>query len=139
MRSLVEFLLENMEFPKISLKESAADSKEMPQEMTFTFDFTEFPKAKETVEAVQNCASEAGLKVDFNDEKNILTLSLTRSQCDNNEADEVLNILREYATELRKDQKNSSREYYAQLTKKFKLEVDKMNEFIDFVPDNEEE
>ena len=115
------------------LKESAADSSEMPQEMTFVFDFKELPNAEETIKSVEEIASKDGLKCEVDGEK--ITLTLNRQQCDNDKVSSVQDVLQQYADIVRKDQQNSSRDSFAQLTKKFKEEVDKMNEFIDFVPE----
>ena len=122
MKSLVEFL-----------RESAADSNEYPQEMTFKFDFKELPEAEETLKTVEEMASKDGLNVTT--DNNVLTLTLTRSQCDNGEAKSLVDFMTDYVKKIRNDQKNASSEPFAQLTKRFKEEFDKVKEFVNFVPE----
>lgn len=105
----------------------------MPQEMAFTFDFKELPNAEETIKSVEEIASKDGLNCDVDGEK--VTLTLNRQQCDNDKVSSVQDVLQQYADIVRKDQQNASRDSFAQLTRKFKEEVDKMNDFIDFVPE----
>lgn len=127
MKTFVEFL-----------RESAADSKEMPQEMTFTWDFENLPENEETLNTLQEIASKEGLLVKVDGNK--LSLSLTRSQCDNGEANEICDFLKNYTTMIRKDQENASHEQFAQKTKAFKLEFEKMEEFVNYIaPEPKEE
>lgn len=126
MKSFVQFL-----------RESQSDSADMPNEMTFSFNFKELPEAKDTIKSLEELSSKDGLNCEVDGES--VKITLTREQCDNDKVASIQDVLQQYADMVRKDQQNSSRDSFAQLTKKFKQEVDKMNDFIDFVPEEPED
>ena len=99
---------------------------------TITFDFTDLENAEETVKSLdgQTGISVDGLKV---------TLSITKDNVDS--IGTAQDILQQYCSTIRKSQKVSSNEQYAQKTVSFEKKVGEMNDAIDEItnPDDEEE
>ena len=99
---------------------------------TITFDFTDLENGEETVKSLdgQTGISVDGLKV---------TLSITKDNVDS--IGTAQDILQQYCSTIRKSQKVSSNEQYAQKTVSFEKKVNEMNDAIDEItnPDDEEE
>ena len=99
---------------------------------TITFDFTDLENGEETVKSLdgQTGISVDGLKV---------TLSITKDNVDS--IGTAQDILQQYCSTIRKSQKVSSNEQYAQRTVSFEKKVGEMNDAIDEItnPDDEEE
>ena len=99
---------------------------------TITFDFTDLENGEETVKSLdgQTGISVDGLKV---------TLSITKDNVDS--IGTAQDILQQYCSTIRKSQKVSSNEQYAQKTVSFEKKVGEMNDAIDEItnPDDEEE
>ena len=99
---------------------------------TITFDFTDLENGQETVKSLdgQTGISVDGLKV---------TLSITKDNVDS--IGTAQDILQQYCSTIRKSQKVSSNELYAQKTVSFEKKVGEMNDAIDEItnPDDEED
>ena len=99
---------------------------------TITFDFTDLENGEDTVKSLdgQTGISVDGLKV---------TLSITKDNVDS--IGTAQDILQQYCSTIRKSQKVSSNEQYAQKTVSFEKKVGEMNDAIDEItnPDDEEE
>lgn len=99
---------------------------------TITFDFTDLENGEETVKSLdgQTGISVDGLKV---------TLSITQDNVDS--IGTAQDILQQYCSTIRRSQKVSSNEQYAQKTVSFEKKVGEMNDAIDEItnPDDEEE
>lgn len=99
---------------------------------TITFDFTDLENGEETVKSLdgQTGISVDGLKV---------TLSITKDNVDS--IGTAQDILQQYCSTIRRSQKVSSNEQYAQKTVSFEKKVGEMNDAIDEItnPDDDEE
>ena len=99
---------------------------------TITFDFTDLENGEETVKSLdgQTGISVDGLKV---------TLSITQDNVDS--IGTAQDILQQYCSTIRRSQKVSSNEQYAQKTVSFEKKVGEMNDAIDEItnPDDDEE
>ena len=99
---------------------------------TITFDFTDLENGEETVKSLdgQTGISVDGLKV---------TLSITKDNVDS--IGTAQDILQQYCSTIRRSQKVSSDEQYAQKTVSFEKKIGEMNDAIDEIanPDDEEE
>ena len=99
---------------------------------TITFDFTDLENGEETVKSLdgQTGISVDGLKV---------TLSITQDNVDS--IGTAQDILQQYCSTIRRSQKVSSNEQYAQKTVSFEKKVGEMNDAIDEItnPDDEED
>lgn len=99
---------------------------------TITFDFTDLENGEETVKSLdgQTGISVDGLKV---------TLSITKDNVDS--IGTAQDILQQYCSTIRRSQKVSSNEQYAQKTVSFEKKVGEMNDAIDEItnPDDEED
>ena len=99
---------------------------------TITFDFTDLENGEETIKSLdgQTGISVDGLKV---------TLSITKDNVDS--IGTAQDILQQYCSTIRRSQKVSSNEQYAQKTVSFEKKVGEMNDAIDEItnPDDEEE
>ena len=97
---------------------------------TITFDFTDLENGEETVKSLdgQTGISVDGLKV---------TLSITKDNVDS--IGTAQDILQQYCSTIRRSQKVSSNEQYAQKTVSFEKKVGEMNDAIDEIanPDDE--
>lgn len=122
MKHLQDYIIEQAEF---NIDESA-DSK------SITFDFTDLENADETIESLKD---KEGVSID--DKK--LTLNITKDNVDN--LGTVQDILQQYCQTIRKSQKVSSDEQYAQKTKSFEENIGKMNDAIDEIqnPDDNDD
>ena len=110
----------------------AVKINEATESKTITFDFTDLENGEETVKSLdgQTGISVDGLKV---------TLSITKDNVDS--IGTAQDILQQYCSTIRKSQKVSSNEQYAQKTVSFEKKVGEMNDAIDEItnPDDEEE
>ena len=110
----------------------AVKINESMESKTITFDFTDLENGEETVKSLdgQTGISVDGLKV---------TLSITKDNVDS--IGTAQDILQQYCSTIRKSQKVSSNEQYAQKTVSFEKKVGEMNDAIDEItnPDDEEE
>lgn len=99
---------------------------------TITFDFTDLENGEETVKSLdgQTGISVDGLKV---------TLSITKDNVDS--IGTAQDILQQYCSTIRRSQKVSSNEQYAQKTVSFEKKVGEMNDAIDEIanPDDEDD
>ena len=99
---------------------------------TITFDFTDLENGEETVKSLdgQTGISVDGLKV---------TLSIRKDNVDS--IGTAQDILQQYCSTIRRSQKVSSNEQYAQKTVSFEKKVGEMNDAIDEItnPDDEED
>ena len=99
---------------------------------TITFDFTDLENGEETVKSLdgQTGISVDGLKV---------ALSITKDNVDS--IGTAQDILQQYCSTIRRSQKVSSNEQYAQKTVSFEKKVGEMNDAIDEItnPDDDEE
>lgn len=89
---------------------------------SITFDFTDLENADETIESLKD---KEGVSVD--DKK--LTLEITADNVD--KIGTAQDIIQQFCQKVRKSQKVSSDEQYAQKTAKFEENVGKMNDAID--------
>lgn len=89
---------------------------------SITFDFTDLENADETIESLKD---KEGVSVD--DKK--VTLEITADNVD--KIGTAQDILQQFCQTVRKSQKVSSDEQYAQKTAKFEENVGKMNDAID--------
>lgn len=120
MKHLQDYIVEQAEI-KI---DEAATSK------SITFDFTDLENAEETLESLKD---KEGVSID--DKK--LTLEITADNVD--KIGTVQDILQQYCQTIRKSQKVSSDEQYAQKTVKFEENIGKMNDAIDEIQNPEED
>ncbi len=97
---------------------------------TITFDFTDLENGEETVKSLdgQTGISVDGLKV---------TLSITKDNVDS--IGTAQDILQQYCSTIRRSQKVSSNEQYAQKTVSFEKKVGEMNDAIDEITNPDEE
>lgn len=99
---------------------------------TITFDFTDLENGEETVKSLdgQTGISVDGLKV---------TLSITKDNVDS--IGTAQDILQQYCSTIRRSQKVSSNEQYAQKTVSFEKKVGEMNDAINEItnPDDEDD
>ena len=97
---------------------------------TITFDFTDLENGEETVKSLdgQTGISVDGLKV---------TLSITKDNVDS--IGTAQDILQQYCSTIRRSQKVSSNEQYAQKTVSFEKKVGEMNDAIDEIANPEDE
>lgn len=110
MKHLIEYINEH------SQVNEASESKKV------TFDFTDLENAEETLDSLKE---KEGVTIE--DKK--LTIEITSDNID--KLGTVQDILQQYAQTIRKSQKVSSDEQYAQKTKSFEENVGKMNDAID--------
>ena len=89
---------------------------------SITFDFTDLENADETIESLKD---KEGVSVD----NKKVTLEITADNVD--KIGTVQDILQQFCQTVRKSQKVSSDEQYAQKTAKFEENVGKMNDAID--------
>ena len=110
----------------------AVKINESMESKTITFDFTDLENGEETVKSLdgQTGISVDGLKV---------TLSITKDNVDS--IGTAQDILQQYCSTIRRSQKVSSNEQYAQKTVSFEKKVGEMNDAIDEItnPDDEED
>ena len=110
----------------------AVKINESMESKTITFDFTDLENGEETINSLdgQTGISVDGLKV---------TLSITKDNVDS--IGTAQDILQQYCSTIRRSQKVSSNEQYAQKTVSFEKKVGEMNDAIDEItnPDDEEE
>lgn len=110
----------------------AVKINESMESKTITFDFTDLENGEETIKSLdgQTGISVDGLKV---------TLSITKDNVDS--IGTAQDILQQYCSTIRRSQKVSSNEQYAQKTVSFEKKVGEMNDAIDEIanPDDEEE
>ena len=99
---------------------------------SITFDFTDLENADETIESLKD---KEGVSVD--DKK--VTLEITADNVD--KIGTAQDILQQFCQTVRKSQKVSSDEQYAQKTAKFEENVGKMNDAIDEIknPDDDDD
>ena len=97
---------------------------------TITFDFTDLENGEETVKSLdgQTGISVDGLKV---------TLSIRKDNVDS--IGTAQDILQQYCSTIRRSQKVSSNEQYAQKTVSFEKKVGEMNDAIDEIANPEDE
>ena len=97
---------------------------------TITFDFTDLENGEETVKSLdgQTGISVDGLKV---------TLSITKDNVDS--IGTAQDILQQYCSTIRRSQKVSSNEQYAQKTVSFEKKVGEMNDAIDEITNPEDD
>ena len=97
---------------------------------SITFDFTDLENADETLKSLEG---KDGVSID--DKK--LTLEITADNVD--KIGTVQDILQQFCQTVRKSQKVSSDEQYAQKTVKFEENIGKMNDAIDEIKNPEDE
>ena len=99
---------------------------------SITFDFTDLENADETLDSLKE---KEGVSID--DKK--LTLEITADNVD--KIGTVQDILQQFCQTVRKSQKVSSDEQYAQKTVKFEENIGKMNDAIDEIknPDDDDD
>ena len=120
MKHLQDYIVEQAE---IKVDEGATSK-------SITFDFTDLENAEETLESLKD---KEGVSID--DKK--LTLEITADNVNN--LGTVQDILQQYCQTIRKSQKVSSDEQYAQKTVKFEENIGKMNDAIDEIQNPEED
>jgi hypothetical protein len=122
MKHLQDYIVEQAEF-KV---DEGVTSK------SITFDFTDLENADETIESLKD---KEGISVD--DKK--VTLEITADNVD--KIGTAQDILQQFCQTVRKSQKVSSDEQYAQKTAKFEENVGKMNDAIDEIknPDDDDD
>lgn len=120
MKHLQDYIVEQAE---VKVDEGATSK-------SITFDFTDLENAEETLESLKD---KEGVSID--DKK--LTLEITADNVDN--LGTVQDILQQYCQTIRKSQKVSSDEQYAQKTVKFEENIGKMNDAIDEIQNPEED
>lgn len=120
MKHLQDYIVEQAE---VKVDEGATSK-------SITFDFTDLENAEETLESLKD---KEGVSID--DKK--LTLEITADNVD--KIGTVQDILQQYCQTIRKSQKVSSDEQYAQKTVKFEENIGKMNDAIDEIQNPEED
>lgn len=99
---------------------------------TVVFDFTDLEHAEETLESLKD---KEGVKI----EDNKLTLTISTDNVD--KLDTVQDILQQFCQTIRKSEKRTNDEQYAQKTVAFEKKIGEMNDAIDEIknPKDEEE
>ena len=115
MRSLKEYLIES----NVSEAAECTDSK------TFTFDFTDIENGEETVKSFEG-------KENYAIDGNKVTVTI----CKDKETD--TEILQQAVQSIRKQQKNSSNEQYAQKTKKLEVTLGELFDYQDELENQED-
>ncbi len=121
MKSLQDFIIE-----------SSQEINEGKDTASITFDFTDLENAKETIESIQD---KEGVSVDGDK----VTITINKDNVAKLES--VQDILQQYSSTIRKSQKRSSDEQYAQKTVAFEKKVGELNDAIDKIsnPDDGED
>lgn len=106
--------------------------------------FSNIENAKGMIEELSNKCQSKNVNCICSDE--IITLTITREQCDNGAINDIYKLLYNYITNVRKNIKNASDESYAQKTRKLLNKIEEINKFIniskeetDNVEDNKKE
>ena len=97
---------------------------------SITFNFKDLENAQETIDSLKD---KEGVSVDGDS----LTLEITADNVD--KIATVQDILQQFADTIRKSQKRSSDEQYAQKTVEFEKKVGEMNDAIDEIKNPEED
>lgn len=101
-----------------------AQVNEAAESKSIVFDFTDLENAEDTLKSLEE---KDGVTV----EDNKLTVEVTADNVD--KLDTVQDILQQYSDTLRKSQKRSSDEQYAQKTISFEKKVGELNDAIDAI------
>jgi len=123
MKHLQDYIVEQVEV-KEEVNEAATTGK------TITFNFKDLENAKETLDSLKD---KEGVTIE--DDK--LTLEVTAENVD--KLDTVQDILQQFCQTIRKSQKVSSDEQYAQKTVSFEKKIGEMNDAIDEIKNPEED
>ena len=118
MKSLIEFIKENMEVKNIVEAEDESKS--------FEFSFKELPNANETIESLKTMAEDN--KIEYEATEDSFTITIKKSDCANKEKlAGIQDVLQQYSDLNRADSKNASSEAYAQKTAAFERNVDEFH------------
>lgn len=124
MKSLLEYIYESTK------------SGDSTTSKNISLNFKSLDNSEETINKVIELCNAHNLNCVQSDEK--LNITITRTNCDKGEVNELYDFLNDYATKLRKEIKNASDESYAQKTHKFKDNVDSINDFMNATEKEEE-
>jgi hypothetical protein len=121
-----------------TLRDYIAESHgDMSSSKNIVFNFSKLTDGEQKKKELMDlCTSDF---INFAEADNKLTITITKDQAEKNKLSNVYDFLNDYATSLRKEIKNASDESYAQITKKFKINVDSINEFIESIKNDTEE
>lgn len=108
----------------------AVKINESMESKTITFDFTDLENAEETIKSLDG---HEGISIDGQK----VTLSITKNNVDNIET--IQDILQQYCQTIRKSQKVSSDEQYAQKTVSFEKKINEMNDAIDEISSTDDD
>lgn len=118
MKSLQNYILEN------------TNLNESEESKTITFDFKDLENGEDTLKSFEDkeyCT--------IDDDK--LTVTVTKDNAD--KLGTIQDILQQFSDTIRNSTKRTNDEQYAQLTKKFENNVEKLNDAIDEITNSEEE
>lgn len=132
MKSLIEYIYES------------TDAGDGTTSKNISLNFKSLTGAEEAIKKVIELCADHNLNCVQSDER--LNITITRTNCDNGEVNDLYKFLDDYSKGLRKEIKNASDESYAQKTHKFMDKVNSINDFInnskkeeEKVEDNKEE
>ena len=131
MKSLKDYILEHSQ--KVNVQESA---KQTNAAKTFDFNFAGVDGAEEFLKELTSKAEDE--KLNFTATETSFSITITREQCADDSINEIKTLLKKFIDDVRKQQKNSSNEQYAQKTHGLLDLVDDMIEFIEDADEEEE-
>lgn len=131
MKSLKDYILEHSQ--KVNVQESA---KPTNAAKTFDFNFAGVDGAEEFLKELTAKAEDE--KLNFNASETSFSITITKEQCADDSINEIRTLLKKFIDDVRKQQKNSSNEQYAQKTHALLDLVDDMIEFIEDADEEEE-
>lgn len=117
MKSLLEYINESTQ------SSTASTSK------VISLNFKSLTNSEETIKQLLELCDDNNINYVQSDEK--IDITITKTNNDNGEIENVYNFLNDYATNLRKETQNASNESYAQKTHSFKDKVDSIQAFMD--------
>ena len=115
MKNLTEYIKEAIE-----IEEAKNEETSVPSSKKFSFNFTDFEGAKETIDALKDLES-----VETDEEK--VTVNVTKD----NDADKAFELIQDYVHLRGKDQKRASDEQYAQKVAKCEKTLADWGEYAD--------
>ena len=118
MKTLVEYI-----------RESSEEKKTVPSSKSFSFNFSGFENAEETLKSAQETASSQGVEVEVEDS----TVKVTVKKDSTESAEGLFELLQDFIQLRGKDQKVASDESYAQKIHKLRDVLDDWREYVDSV------
>mgnify|MGYP006874811724 CR=1 FL=1 len=129
MKSLKDYILEHSQ--NANVQESA---KPTDAAKTFNFNFAGVDGAEEFLKELTAKAEDE--KLNFNASETSFSITITKEQCADDSINEIRTLLKKFIDDVRKQQKNSSNEQYAQKTHAL---LDLVDDMIEFIEDADEE